>query len=320
MRLLALTLLLALPALAAAQRATPAAAPASTAQQTREAEQKAAFAEAMQHAQRGPANLALAGQAHLRLPQGTAWVPPPYAQRVLRSMGDSAGDGTLGLIFGRAPGPGSAQGRGSAQGLGGAQGHTWASIVTYVHGGHVMDDEQNKLDASALLSQLRDGQEEDNKDRIARGFPGLELTGWLQPPVYNAATHRLTWALLVTEAGQADSDATVNYNTRNLGRDGLISVNMLTSRSNFAVDARIAETLLTGFAYDQGRGYSDFDPHTDHVAAYGLAALIGVVALKKLGLIAVATGFVLKFAKLGVLAAAAAMGAARRLFRRKPVA
>ena len=48
----------------------------------------------------------------------------------------------------------------------------------------------------------------------------------------------------------------------------------------------MARALLADISYDKGKAYADFDASSDHIAAYGLAALIGGVALKKLGLFA----------------------------------
>ena len=56
---------------------------------------------------------------------------------------------------------------------------------------------------------------------------------------------------------------------------------------------------------------------TDHIAEYGLAALVGGIAAKKLGLLAVMTGFALKFAKLIAVAVIALGAGIKSLFGRK---
>lgn len=283
---------------------TPAAAqpapPAPSAAQARVTEARAAITDAVAHAVRGPASLALSGGAHIALPANMLWMPGDYARRVLRSWGNSPGGNTLGMFAAR------------------NAGHDWVAVVSLTQDGHVRDDDSASLNAADILGKLREGQEEANKDRFARGFPGLELTGWLQPPAYDTRTHRLVWALLLEDADGTDANPTVNYNTRNLGRDNYISLNLITSRNDFAADKPLADRLLNGFAFDPGHAYRDFNAGTDHVAEYGLAALIGVVALKKLGLLALMAAFVLKFAKLGALAVVAAGAALRRIFRRQP--
>ena len=77
--------------------------------------------------------------------------------------------------------------------------------------------------------------------------------------------------------------------------------------------------LLGDLAYNAGKRYADFSASTDRIAEYGLMALVGGVAAKKLGLFAIAIAFVLKFAKIIFVGAAAVLGAGVvRFFRRKP--
>jgi uncharacterized membrane-anchored protein len=285
-------IVLALPLAAAAQ--TP------SGSDQRAAEAQAAAKNAMATAIHGPTNVALHDEAHLHLNPDDAWIPPVPARRLLRAWGNTPGPETLGMV------------------VGGAPGHHWTAIVTYTEDGFVKDNDARDLNPADILAQLRDATDHDNEDRRARGFPALELSGWLQPPAYDAATHRLVWALRLHNAGSSDNDSEVNYNTRTLGRQGYISVNLLTDATNFAQEKPKADALLGGLTYDQGKRYQDFDASTDHVAEYGLAALIGVVAVKKLGLIALATAFVLKFAKLGAVAVVGLGAALRRLLRRRP--
>ena len=76
-------------------------------------------------------------------------------------------------------------------------------------------------------------------------------------------------------------------------------------------------TLLDNLKYVEGKRYADFNSSTDKVAEYGLAALVAGVAAKKLGLFAVIAAFLAKFAKVGILAAAALGGGLWKRFRGK---
>jgi uncharacterized membrane-anchored protein len=69
--------------------------------------------------------------------------------------------------------------------------------------------------------------------------------------------------------------------------------------------------------YKPGKRYEDFNESTDHIAEYGLAALIGGVVAKKLGLLALAGVFFLKFAKIIAIGAAVAGGTVVKFFRGK---
>ncbi len=66
--------------------------------------------------------------------------------------------------------------------------------------------------------------------------------------------------------------------------------------------------LLSNFIYNPGRRYEDFVPGTDHVAEYGIAALVAGVAAKKLGILAVIGVFFAKFAKVILIGGAVLVG------------
>jgi uncharacterized membrane-anchored protein len=105
------------------------------------------------------------------------------------------------------------------------------------------------------------------------------------------------WSAEAREKGVANQDPTVNYNTYVLGRHGYISLNLITNSSTVESDKPSAHQLLEAVSFNDGKRYSDFDESTDKVAAYGLAALVGGLAAKKLGLLAAIGVFVAKFAK-----------------------
>lgn len=270
---------------------------AQTTPDTRQSEQAAAWDAAAQAATAGPATITLVDQATLDLPRGMAFIPKAEAYRWSRSVGNTPGADQIGIVTT----------------LGNEE---WIVSVRWVPDGYVRDDEARDMKPDEVLANLRDGAEEANKDRSARGFPELELTGWVQPPSYDAATHQLQWALGVQRKGQPDASS-INLNTRALGRDGYLSLNLVTSRNEIAQYRPVAGKLLAGLQYNEGKRYGDFNGSTDRIAEYGLLGLIGVVAAKKLGLIALAGVFVLKFAKVGLLALAGIGLTARRLLRRQ---
>src|SRR5262249_19916692 len=176
--------------------------------------------------------------------------------------------------------------------------------------GHVDDNE--KIDAPALLKAIREGTEEGNKQRVEHGFPELHVGGWSESPHYDRATHRLVWALPASSV----RGTTINYNTRVLGRRGVVSLNLLSDPAKFDVEKSNATTLLAATAFKTGARYEDFDKKTDKVAEYGLMGLIlggaglGAAKLVKIGLLA-------KFWKLLVLGFAAIVGFFSKLFGRK---
>ena len=235
----------------------------------------------MPRASTGRRMLSLIDQATLKLPAGHFFVPQAEGARLLRALGNVVNDASLvGLVVGTGPND------------------RWIVVIRYIKEGYIKDDDAKNWNADDLLKNLKDGAEEANKDRVARGFPEMQVIGWVQPPSYDAATHRLVWSLLAKRQGRAGRRRkSINYNTYALGRDGYFSLNLLSNSERIAGDKAVAHELLGDLAYNAGKRYEDFSASTDRIAEYGLMALVGGVAAKKLGLFAIVAAFVLKFAK-----------------------
>jgi uncharacterized membrane-anchored protein len=266
-----------------------------------EAEQEAAFKAAKAVQKVGPADVVLRDQAHLKLPEGYVWVPTPAAAQIMRAMGNRTDDTFLGAIF-----P--------------ADDADWMAVVKFVKEGYIKDDDAKDWNADDLLKSLKEGTEAANEERAKRGIPAIEVTGWAQKPEYASGTHRLVWSALSKRKGAADDNQGVNYNTYALGRDGYLSLNLITNARDLDKYKPDAAKLLTALQYDDGKKYADFDSSTDKVAAYGLAALVAGVAVKKLGLFAIILAFAAKFAKLAIVAVGAALWGVAKIFKKKELA
>ena len=248
----------------------------------------------------GPAEVKLIDQAMLQLPPGMVYIPPAEAGRLLVAMGNRSGEGMLGMVVTPAPDA------------------DWFVVMRFVKSGYIKDDDAKDWKTDELLANLKQGTEETNKDRRGRGIAEVEILGWVEAPKYDATTHRLVWSLSSKEKGApADAERGVNYNTYALGRDGYISMNLVTALKKIDAERPVAHTLLAALQYNGGKQYGDFNSATDHVAEFGLAALVGGVAAKKLGLFAVLFAFLAKFAKVIGIAAIALVALLARLFRRK---
>jgi uncharacterized membrane-anchored protein len=263
-----------------------------------EAEQAAAYRAADAARKPGPADIVLRDQAHLKLPEGYVWIPTPAAAQLMHAMGNRTDSTFLGAIF-----P--------------ADDADWMATVRFVNEGFIKDDDAKDWDADELLTNLKEGTEAANEERAKRGIPGIEVLGWAQKPQYEAGTHRLVWSALSRQKGDAGDDQGVNYNTYALGREGYLSLNLITNARDLDKYKPDATRLLAALQYDDGKRYADFNSATDHVAAYGLAALVGGAAVKKLGLFAVIAAFLAKFAKLALVAAGGAVWGVAKLFRKK---
>ncbi|CAA2110082.1 DUF2167 domain-containing protein [Variovorax paradoxus] len=263
-----------------------------------EAEQEAAFKAAKAVQKAGPADIALRDQAHLKLPEGYVWVPTPAAAQLMRAMGNRTDDTFVGAIF-----P--------------ADDADWMAVVKFVKEGYIKDDDAKDWNADDLLKSLKEGTEAANEERSKRGIPPIEVTGWAQKPEYEAGTHRLVWSALSKRKGVADDNQGVNYNTYALGREGYLSLNLITNARDLDKFKPDAAKLLGALQYDDGKKYADFNSSTDKVAAYGLAALVAGVAVKKLGLFAIILAFVAKFAKLAIVAVGGVLWGIAKLFKKK---
>ena len=264
-----------------------------------QAEMQAAIDAAQKAQVSGPSDVKLIDQAVLKLPQGFLYIPPAEGKKLLTAMGNRVGDGLLGLIF-----PDS-----NAE---------WFVAMRFVKSGYIKDDDAKEWKTDELLSGLKEGTEESNAERRARGFPEIEVVGWIEAPKYDAQTHRLVWSLSSRiKNAPAGAEGGVNYNTYALGREGYISMNLVTGMKTVEAEKPIAQQLLAALDYNDGKRYAQFNSATDHIAEFGLAALIGGVAAKKLGLFALIAAFLVKFAKIIGIAAIALIAFIGKLMGRK---
>jgi len=277
------------------------AAAAAQAQGKADAEIEAAFEAAKQTAVHGPSEVKLADQATLKLPEGFVYVPPAEGKRIMTAMGNRVGAGLLGLVF-----PGDDPDA------------NWFVVMSYVDSGYIRDDDAKDWDADELLANLKAGTEEANRDRKARGIAEMEVLGWVEAPRYDAAAHRLVWSAATKDKSEAGaSPRGVNYNTYALGRQGYVSLNLVTDYASIAKEKPIAQRLLGALEFSAGRRYADFDSSTDRVAEYGLAALIGGIAAKKLGLFATLGVLIAKFWKIIAIAGVGLVAGLGKVLGRK---
>ncbi|MGM9513193.1 DUF2167 domain-containing protein [Roseateles sp. DB2] len=260
------------------------------------------FAEARQAAATGPSDVSLANQAVLHLPAGKVFIPQPHAAKLMRAMGNP-GDYSdlLGLVF-----PESGQ-------------ENWFAVLRFEGAGYIKDDDAKDWNADELLKSYREGTEASNKERAKLGVPELEIVGWAEKPAYAADGHRLVWAMSSRSKGAAaDEEQGVNYNTYALGREGYLSLNLVTDLKDLGLHKEEAKALLGAMEFNDGKRYADFNSSTDRVAEYGLAALVLGVGAKKLGFFAVLFAFLAKFAKLALIAVLGLGGVLLKFFKRKP--
>lgn len=192
---------------------------------------------------------------------------------------------------------------------------SWFSFFSYDEVGYVKDDET--LDPDEILGSIKEGTEASNVERRERGWETMRIEGWSFKPQYDKELQLLEWAILA-EAEQSKQKV-VNYNTRLLGRHGVMEVVLVADPEG--LDAAIADFkgLVPGYSFDAGEKYAEFKAG-DHVAEYGLAALItggaAAVASKK-GFFAAIAVFLAKAWKLVLLGVAGGWAAFRKFLGKK---
>ncbi|HEY5849318.1 MAG TPA: DUF2167 domain-containing protein [Lysobacter sp.] len=239
----------------------------------------------------GPTKGVIAGKAAIDVPAGYAFLGAPGTRKLNEMMHNPTGEGDEYTL---AP-----------------KDLNWFSFFSYDDVGYVKDDE--KLDPDDILTSIKEGTEASNAERRERGWETMHIEGWSFKPQYDKNLQLLEWAILAEV--QPSRHKVVNYNTRLLGRHGVMEVVLVADPEG--LDAAIADFkgLVPGYSFDAGEKYAEYKAG-DHVAEYGLAALItggaAAVASKK-GFFAAIAVFLAKAWKLVLLGLAGGWAALRKL-------
>jgi uncharacterized membrane-anchored protein len=216
----------------------------------------------------GPKALTLGHDLKLELPAGYRFLGQPQAGEVMAKMGNLHSEDMLGLV------------------VSDSEEDQYFVTLRYEESGFIKDDET--LNADEILSTLREGEEEYNKERTKLGFSAIHAEGWDEKPRYDKSKHQLIWGLIISDK----DGASVNYNTRILGRRGYVSVNLVTDKQHLEHDKPGAARILAATSFASGATYADFNESSDKVAEYGLTGLVlggaglGLAKAAKIGLLA----------------------------------
>lgn len=179
----------------------------------------------------------------------------------------------------------------------------WVAFFAFTETGYIKDDE--KIDAAEILDSVREGTKSANVELKSRGWDTQSVVGWSAEPKYDPQIKSLAWA--ITFRNERTGQNFLNYNTRLLGRKGVIEVVVTAPPQSLDASVSGFKSSLAGFDFAPGERYSEYKAG-DHVAEYGLAALItgGAVAIAaKKGFFGAILAFFAaawKFVAVGVLA------------------
>jgi uncharacterized membrane-anchored protein len=240
----------------------------------------------------GPAKAQLEGVGRVDVPVGYTFLDGKTTRALMKAHGEPTSGQELGLLS--------------------PTNEDWSVIFEFNDIGYVKDDDKDKLDADKLLASIKRGTAAANKERVRAGNPPLEIIGWEVPPRYDETTHNLEWAIRATSGGEP----ILNYNTRVLGRKGVMEVVLIVEPDKLKETLPTFRNLLAGYTFQTGNTYAEYRSG-DKVAKYGLAALVvggAAVAGAKLGLFAWLAVLLKKAWKLVVLAVAAVAAGIKKLF------
>jgi uncharacterized membrane-anchored protein len=241
----------------------------------------------------GPAKAQLQDIAQIDVPAGYEFIDGKRTRALLKAEGEPVSGRELGLLS-----PISTN-------------EQWSVMFEFDNSGYVKDDDKNQLNADELLAAIKRGTEQANKERVRNGNPPLVIVGWEQPPKYDEATHNLEWAIRATSGDQA----ILNYNTRLLGRKGVMEVVLIVDADKLPQTLPAFRSLLANYSFQTGQTYAEYRPG-DKVAKYGLAALIltgGAVGAAKLGLFTWLLVFFKKGFKLIIVAVVAIIASIKKV-------
>jgi uncharacterized membrane-anchored protein len=189
----------------------------------------------------------------------------------------------------------------------------WFTVIRYEDTGHVRDDE--KIDSTAILEQLKKGSELSNEERRKRGWSEVRLIGWQVEPHYEADTKRLSWATL----SESNGEQVVNYTTKVLSRTGVATVILVTDPANLNQSISELKSQLDGFEFNSNQTYPEFRDG-DKIAEYGLTGLIvggAAAAAVKMGAWKWVVGILAAGWKFIAAAIVALLASVKSLFKRK---
>lgn len=229
------------------------------------------------------------GQVQLDIPAGFKYLNKQQSIYVLTKLWnnpESATQGVIGMIF---PGNG-----------GPFVDSSYAFVVTYEEIGYVKDEDAGKIDYDQLLQSIKEDEKKNNEQRVKAGYPTINIVGWAEKPYYDNQKKVLHWAKEL-KFGDGETDNTLNYEVRILGRKGMISMNAVAKMYMLPLVHQDIPKVLSVASFTQGNSYFDFDSKTDNIAVWTIGGLVAGHLLAKAGVLAIIAKFLAPLWKFIVL-------------------
>jgi uncharacterized membrane-anchored protein len=196
---------------------------------------------------------------------------------------------------------------------------SWCVVLDYQEDGYVNDQDAEKIDYNDLLKEMQSYTKKASAERVKDGYGAIELVGWAAAPRYDKQTHKFYWAKEIKFGGE-EKENTLNYNLRILGRRGILVLNVVAKMSQLPQIEKATPQILGMVDFNEGHRYADYNPSTDKLATYGLAALVAGGIAAKTGLLKGLFVAILAFKKFILIGIFAVVGFVKKLLggRQKP--
>ena len=199
----------------------------------------------------GPAKVSLGNIANINLPEGYMFANANDTQNIIMALMETPSSGNeLGYVI--------------------SQNGKVEALFSFEETGYIEDNEKDSLDSDAILKAITEATDKTNEERKKRGWEVINIVGWQQTPHYDASTNNLEWAIRVQTASGKQS---VNYNTRLLGRKGVMSVVLICDPLKLTEVMPDYKMILANYEFSSGNRYAEF-VQGDKVAKYGLTGLM----------------------------------------------
>lgn len=189
----------------------------------------------------------------------------------------------------------------------------WCVLIHYDEDGYVSDSDAEKINYETMLADMKRVTAESNTERRKKGYSAVELVGWAVPPRYDKESRKFYWAKEL-KFGESASTNTLNYNIRVLGRRGVLVLNAVASMSQLKEVEAATPEILGMVNFTPGNMYTDYNPGTDKLATYGLAALVAGGIAAKSGFFKMVFAALIASKKLIPVAVVGAWALVKRIF------
>jgi len=222
----------------------------------------------------GPATVQIRDTATIDLIYGQAFIPEEVAVGLFDILGNKI-DGLAGIILPGIPGEEEPD-------------DNWGFIaIEIVDNGHISDDDANNIDLSGILDNIKEN---------IKPEANTTVLDWISKPIYESNTHVFSWSYSYVKSPDSYFDMHQAYV---LGRTGLIGFTYISDSEERTLREPLVSNMIQSIKYNDGSRYEDYIEGSDKLSSLGLAGLVaGGVVAKKLGLLAIALGFIAKFGKL----------------------